>query len=95
MRVQAPFWRKKLDTVINFVNSSNSQVIQKPCTRFNTNQHIDKQRRFFSTKKKISLKRKVNKPTLHEKTSIIEGLKDTEQVSVNVHTEDDHSYFIS
>lgn len=85
---------KKFDSVISLLNSGNSKCIQKTCKPVNTNQKVENQVRFFSTKKKLSLKRIVKKPTINEKKSIIEGLKDTNQVSMHVHTENDHTYNI-
>lgn len=87
---------KKLDMCLDILNktepTSSSLVITQ---KVNPNQHVDKQIRFFSTKKKSHVKPMYRKPLHNEKLSIVAGLQSLSQETCNVHTGDDHTYYTS
>lgn len=88
----ASFEKDVDEWIAGFSSCNSSHLVQSSDKPVNPNQKIDHQARFFSTKKKNVFKKTIAKPTQNERKSLVLGFKDINQTTLNVHTENDHSY---
>lgn len=78
----------KVITLIINGNKINFQSVND----VNVQKKIEPQIRLYSTKKKTVQKDSISKPSMHEINSIVKGLENKKNETINIHNTFDHTY---